>query len=250
MRGRLTSRTNVTAFVLGVSALAVAAPASAATLSRSGTTVIYTASPGERNSLKVGVTPGRIVFLESSIKPALGSGCDEGPDPGAAVPGCGAAGVTSVVVHLGDGNDELTARSTVLELQVPQGVKFEADGGSGKDSLIGTKGNDKLNGGSGADRVYGSGGKDKLYGGSGNDRLTGFNRLYGGTGNDFIELFYGFGQYKAFPSKVYAGAGKDRVLAGNKVRDRIDCGSGRDRATSTDRHRTDKAKKNCERRLL
>ena len=166
------------------------------------------------------------------------------------VPGCGAAGVRSVVVRLGDGNDELTARSTVLELQVPRGVKFEADGGSGKDSLIGTKGNDKLSGGSGPDRVYGSGGKDELHGGSGNDRLTGFYRLYGGTGNDFIELFYGFGQYRASPSKVYAGAGKDRVLAGNKVPDRIDCGSSRDRATSTDRRRTDKAKRNCEKRLL
>ena len=249
MRGRLTCRTNVTAFVLGLSALALAPPASAATLSRSGTKVTYEASPGEKNSLKVGVTPGRIVFLESSIEPAFGAGCDGGPDRYAVVPGCGAAGVTSVVVRLGDGNDELTARSTVLELQVPRGVKFEADGGPGKDSLIGTKGNDKLSGGSGPDRVYGSGGKDKLYGGSGNDRLTGFYRLYGGTGNDFIELFYGFGQYKAFPSKVYAGAGKDRVLAGNKVRDRIDCGSGRDQATSTDRRRTDKAK-NCEKRRL
>ena len=103
MRSRPTGRIKVTAFVLGVSALALALPASGATLSRSGTKVTYEASPGEKNSLK-----------------------------------------------------------------------FEADGGPGKDSLIGTKGNDKLSGGSGPDRVYGSGGKDQLYGGSGNDRLTGF----------------------------------------------------------------------------
>jgi Ca2+-binding RTX toxin-like protein len=159
--------------------------------------------------------------------------------------------VTAVVVRLNDGNDELTAQSTSLQLVLPGGVGFTVDGGAGNDTLIGTKGHDTLNGGPGADKVYGSGGNDTLTGGSGNDRITGFGKLSGGAGNDFMELFYGFGQYRAFRSTASGGSGNDHILAGNGVADRIDCGAGKhDSATSADRHHLDRAKANCETRLL
>ena len=137
-------------------------PASAATLSRSGTKVTYE-DLAWREKLAEGRGHARTDYLPGVLDSSRRSaaGCDE--RAGSVRPWClgaRAAGVTSVVVRLGGCNDELTARSAVLELQVQRGVKFEADGGPGKDSLIGTKGNDKLGGRSGPDRVYGSGGKD------------------------------------------------------------------------------------------
>ena len=57
----------------------------------------------------------------------------------------------------------------------------------GSDRLYGGAGNDKLDGGSGYDRLYGGSGNDDINGGSGNDILrgnAGTNTLAGGTGRD------------------------------------------------------------------
>ncbi len=70
--------------------------------------------------------------------------------------------------------------------------------------------------------LTGSDGDDKLRGQRGNDKLT------GGSGRDLIE----------------AGGGKDNVRARDGERDRINCGSGRDKVTAD---RLDKIAKNCER---
>ena len=151
-------------------------------------------------------------------------------------------------ILLYDRNDKMPDPDKKFE--IPAGMKLVVLGGPGNDSLIGTEGNDTLDGGDGGDRVYGSGGKkDKLSGDTGNDRLTGFGTLKGGSGKDFIEAFYGFGQFKAGRSRIFAGSGNDKVLSGNGVRDFVDCGKGKDRATrGSDRRGLDKIKRNCERR--
>jgi hypothetical protein len=87
-------------------------------------------------------------------------------------------------------------------------------GGGSTDGRVirGTPGNDVLVGGSGNDRIYGEGGNDRIAGNGGNDLIV------GGPGQDTID----------------AGPGADTIQAVDQTRDRIDCGAGRDSA-STDR---------------
>jgi len=63
------------------------------------------------------------------------------------------------------------------------------NGGNGKDSLLGTAGDDILNGGNGDDTLLGLTGDDILSGDNGIDNLQGGegkDRLYGGRGNDLL----------------------------------------------------------------
>ncbi|MEA2397639.1 MAG: hypothetical protein QOK25_1195 [Thermoleophilaceae bacterium] len=79
-------------------------------------------------------------------------------------------------------------------------------------------GNDKLIGGPGNDALYGAGGNDTLTGGPGNDRL------YGGGGNDKLTGGAGVDSF-------FGGAGNDTISARDHVKETIDCGKGKDRAT-------------------
>lgn len=117
------------------------------------------------------------------------------------------------------------------------------DGGAGNDRLYGDDDNDKLIGGHGRDRLSGGDGRDELYGGTSNDRLdggTGNDMLAGGSASD--DLIGGSGSDRLFGenghdrivvgggrNQVDAGSGNDSIEARNGERDRIICGSGRDR---------------------
>jgi hypothetical protein len=87
----------------------------------------------------------------------------------------------------------------------------------GNDVLRGGAGNDTLNGTDGNDRLNGNDGNDRLNGGTGNDRLNGNHgndRLDGGDGND----------------RLNGGSGNDWLCGGDDVfRDVIIGGSGLDR---------------------
>jgi Ca2+-binding RTX toxin-like protein len=96
-------------------------------------------------------------------------------------------------------------------------------GTSGEDILRGTPKSDKIEGLGDRDKIKGKGDADKLYGQRGNDKIAGGkgrDRIYGGHGNDFIRARDGF-------------------------HDRIDCGSGFDRAEAP--HPEDRTLSNCER---
>ena len=91
------------------------------------------------------------------------------------------------------------------------------NGRSDQDVIFGLGGDDCLHGHSGADQIRGGDGDDKLNGGSGNDRLNagaGDDHLIGGRGRD----------------RYAAGPGDDVVESRNGIREKIDCGSGQDRA--------------------
>ena len=97
---------------------------------------------------------------------------------------------------------------------------------SGDDTLIGDAranricglgGDDTIRGGAGDDVLCGNAGDDRLFGERGNDRLE------GGRGRDTLDGGKGKNRY-------VAGAGNDRILARNRRKDRIACGTGRDRA--------------------
>ncbi|MEM7773542.1 MAG: GDSL-type esterase/lipase family protein [Cyanobacteria bacterium P01_A01_bin.37] len=69
-------------------------------------------------------------------------------------------------------------------------------GGIGSDILRGKKGNDLLIGGGGDDEIYGGKGNDRLKGNGGNDFLdggVGNDKIWGGRGRDSIQLSRGRG---------------------------------------------------------
>jgi Ca2+-binding RTX toxin-like protein len=117
------------------------------------------------------------------------------------------------------------------------------DGQTGSDRLYGGDDNDKVIGSSGNDRIFGQDGRDDLFGSSGRDRLSGGfdnDMLAGGSGND--DMLGGSGNDRIFGESgndrivggggrniVDAGRGDDSIEARNGERDRIICGSGRDR---------------------
>jgi Tol biopolymer transport system component len=85
----------------------------------------------------------------------------------------------------------------------------------GNDEIVGGKGEDAIFGGAGNDRLVGGSGRDLLAGGAGRDRLV------GGPGRNRYE----------------GGLGADSINAANGVRELVDCGFGRDRATADPRDR-------------
>ena len=125
------------------------------------------------------------------------------------------------------------------------------DGGAGIDTLKGGDDNDKVIGRSGGDRIYGEDGRDELFGAAGNDRLYGdYGRdmIAGGAGDDLLQggadadRLYGEGGKDRLVGGggvniIDGGAGNDSIEARNGERDRIICGTGRDRvrADSFDR---------------
>jgi Ca2+-binding RTX toxin-like protein len=112
-------------------------------------------------------------------------------------------------------------------------------GGPGTDGMTGRSGDDSLSGGSGGDRVVGAAGNDRLAGDGGDDSISGGagrDRLFGGRGAD--RLLGGPG-----PNRYSGGPGNDVIDARNGVRERVSCGSGRDRARVDRRDRV----RGCER---
>ena len=96
----------------------------------------------------------------------------------------------------------------------------------GNDVLDGAGGIDIIDGARGADRLTGAGGKDKLIGLAGDDRETGGSgrdELGAGKGSD--RLTGGDGR-----DQLHGGSGSDALSARDRSRDRVDGGTGRDRA--------------------
>ena len=90
-----------------------------------------------------------------------------------------------------------------------------ADGGAGRDTLIGSSMDDYLDGGDDMDYVYGMGGNDTL---SASDLLT--NYMYGGSGND--RIYGGYGD-----NYLFGEAGND-TLVGMSGRDYLSGGADND----------------------
>jgi Ca2+-binding RTX toxin-like protein len=122
-------------------------------------------------------------------------------------------------------------------------------GGADRDRLSGNSGADDVRGNSGSDRVSGNSGRDRVYGNTGNDRVSGGSsgdRVYGGSGRDRVsgnsgnDRVYGNGGR----DRMFGNAGRDTMRARDGRRDRVNCGSGRDRAFVDD---VDLVASNCER---
>jgi len=158
-------------------------------------------------TITAGTAPLDLYVAESSDNPGS---ITFGSSPGwGSVTGCvflyggtsyaDCAGVTSIVVNGGGGDDYLGVVEDVL-------VPVEAHGGEGDDELFT---------GGGADRVYGDGGADSVSGDVGNDIVD------GGAGNDW------FVDGDGGKDTVTGGSGDDRVFGGDG-NDNVSGGTGRD----------------------
>ena len=121
----------------------------------------------------------------------------------------GTAGADNVCGLFGDDTiNALAGDDVIFGDACDKKAKVDAAAGAATD------GNDKLNGGAGDDTLYGAGGNDTLKGGAGKDKLL------GGAGKD--KLDGGKGR-----NKLSGGSGNDSLRSRNKVKDTVDCGSGR-----------------------
>jgi Ca2+-binding RTX toxin-like protein len=95
-------------------------------------------------------------------------------------------------------------------------------------SCVGTDGDDTLRGTAGLD--IGLDGADSISGGDGNDTLLGYggaDLLSGGRGADIIEAKE-IANHPPGKDTVRGGCGNDTIYANDGVKDKIDCGAGRD----------------------
>ena len=249
-------------------ALAVPGAASAATVTKAGSTLRYDASAGIRDLLNITLpVAGTIRFDTSNIGDTLVSvGCS--PPSGSHID-CASAGITRVIVDLRDGQDELNFSAPAIPLAMT------VDGGTGVDVLRGSSLGDILRGQDDGDIIRGRGGADDIIGGPGfdsagflglgavsvtlddvpNDGQAGgaeganvhsdVEDLFGTDGNDVLigsdvanELDGGDGDDtldgRGGLDLFTLGAGDDTALARDGLGERIVCGDGADTVTGDD----------------
>jgi Ca2+-binding RTX toxin-like protein len=128
------------------------------------------------------------------------------------------------IVSAGNGRDSVGGGSSGND---------RVNGNAGADRVRGGNGNDIVDGGRDNDRVTGQSGNDLVIGGPGNDRLvgrSGRDRLRGGFGRDLLRGGTGRDRYRG-------GPGGDGINAVDNIRERVNCGTGRDFAAADRRPR-------------
>lgn len=218
--------------------------------------LVYSGDPGEDNHVTVSFDRETQLFHvvdSGALLLTPGPRCAGDGLDGIA---CDGAGVTTMRLDGGDGND--TVVDDVRPVPVSAVRWAEIEGGEGNDHLQGSKLDESFDGGPGADYVSGGRGTDSakenrvdadgngvtvtldakpndgvpgegddiravrtVVGGPGADTLSGSNRderLYGGGGDD----------------RLFGRGGNDYLVGGGGV-DALDGGSGRDRLDGNDR---------------
>jgi Ca2+-binding RTX toxin-like protein len=214
-----------------IAALAAPAGASAATVSMTGGKATFTAASGETNQLTVrNVFGGKIEFEDLGVSSiTAGNGCAV---YAAQRVHCVAAGLTSVVVDVGDGNDTVTDSLFITPFTTYGGVGNDTiHGGGGPDTILGGAGNDTLNGGGGDDVFVADDGADSIKGDTGRDsvnyadRTAGVNVSLDGVADDG-ETGEG-DNVDATIEDVTTGSGND-TIAGSAAANVLDSGAGND----------------------
>lgn len=175
-------RATTAALLTALAAAVAPAGASAATVTRDGGALVYTAVAGMTNNvhLMAAEDGSTITFYASDgdLMSAIAEGCAQDENWPGEVVNCTPA--SAVRVALGDGDDRGIASD---DLKVP----IVIDGGAGEDDLLGNLQANTLDGGAGDDTINGGPGDDVLRGADGADDLqgkAGRDRLDGGAGND------------------------------------------------------------------
>jgi len=112
--------------------------------------------------------------------------------------------VTELVIHGGDGNDNITIGAGIMGATIYGGAGNDTvTGGGGDDLIFGETGNDAISGGSGADVISGGDGTDDVSGGAGLDVLIGgkgADKLTGSAGDDV--LIAGYTDWDSSPAEL------------------------------------------------
>lgn len=187
--GRRGMRVLAVVAVVAGQAIVLAAPAyaSAGMVTRSGSTLVYTAGSSTANQIHVTLSGGNFNiwdFSGAAITPGPSSGC---VNDGANKVICVASGVTALSISTLD-----LADTTFLEDSVT--VPATISGGNGSDHLWGGIKNDTINGDGGTDTLEDGTGSDTINGGGANDIINAFQRVgsdtfIGGDGFDKISFF-------------------------------------------------------------
>lgn len=120
---------------------------------------------------KSGQQPGTLQVAGDFIRP-LGAGCAN--PPAGLAPGPAQFCVVSGGVTQTPNTVTGTAGDDTINCGTPAAFPGKTiNGGSGNDTITGTRYGDKINGGNGNDTVTGGPGLDVIEGGNGNDTLTG-----------------------------------------------------------------------------
>lgn len=187
--------------------LALAAPASAATLSLDGTTLVFTAAPGEANRLYLGDSwnpEGKLRLEDANGFTSVPAGCVLREET---VADCDVP--SALRAELGDGDDSAGFSETWV-----LGIGVEILGGDGDDALDGAQTvarSETLDGGPGRDVIDGFGGDDVLRGGAGDDDLDGNGGADQVLGEDGDDLLAGDDQAAPGADLIDGGAGVDEV---------------------------------------
>ena len=160
-------------FAAALAALALPAAAPAATISKDGATLRFEATPTIRDLLRIGLTDASANVFFDIDTVEVGEIITPVAPCVSATGGvkCPAAGISRIVVNLGDDDDVLSAPFVPsVETAIPMTI----DGGIGGDSLRGGGGADIVSGGDGGDSLNLTAGADDLSGGSSFDTVSTF----------------------------------------------------------------------------
>jgi hypothetical protein len=216
MRSSLRHATLATLGVVCAAAALGPSTAGAATVTRDPDgTIVYTAAPGERNRVGVGLAYDGVGFVLYDAYGAIQSApadCVLDPmysyDNQVICP----AQPPAVRLDLGDGDDN-------PYVDYGTNVPVTMLGGPGRDDLALGAGGGMADGGPGDDTLTGLAGEDVLRGGDGNDTLDGGaanDQLDGGAGDDLLAGDRYEGQ---FTDVIDGGPGFDRIEADWSSRD-------------------------------
>lgn len=159
-----------------IALLALAPAAFASTVTRSGTTITFSAAPGIANNTDFTETAPGTLRIDTSEDPAAALPADcTSEDTMAPFDNVTCTGVTAVIDNAGDNNDDQFAQGL-------QTIAITHNGGTGTDDLYGGEANDTLNGDDQDDFLMGRGGSDVLNGAGGDDCLAGDSNSGGGFG--------------------------------------------------------------------
>jgi Ca2+-binding RTX toxin-like protein len=152
--------------------------------------IFYGAETGEANDLQVSYSSGAFTIVDMGAVINAGGGCSS-----VSVHEVTCSGATRASFELLDFNDTAaflaqTSPKAVIEVFGGSGnddlalcpmCQGHLHGGSGADTLQGSKFPNFLRGGNGADTIMGAGGRDSIWGANGNDTI------FGGRGRDLLE---------------------------------------------------------------
>jgi len=135
--------------------------------------------------------------------------------------------VRNLTVFGQSGNDAITIDDNLAGTLQPFRV-VKIFGGLGNDTVLGSKGVDRIRGNAGNDEIWGRGGLDLILGDQGDDRVfadAGARKLSGGWGNDQIKVVTSF--QSPVGVRITAGPGND-IIIGSEGSDFIHGNAGND----------------------